>query len=256
MKKIIHLLLTVCLVGMMCFSSFAAETYIYDEAGILTAEELHALDAKAASVSNTYGCGVYTIILNNYREYSTSDVFTTATELYHGLELGKGSGRDGILLMLSMRDRDYATFFYGNDVEYAFDEYGQILLEEQFLDDFADDDWYDGLHDYITVSGEFLGRAASGDPVRESYGFAFAIAIGVSVVLAFVVTMIMRASMNSVHKGGSAAAYAADGGLRLTTRGDYFLYNTQTRRRIERSSSSSGSGSHRGGGGSGRSGKF
>ena len=95
-----------------------------------------------------------------------------------------------------------------------------------------------------------------GDPVRESYGFAFAIAIGASVVLAFVVTMIMRASMNSVHKGGSAAAYAADGGLRLTTRGDYFLYNTQTRRRIERSSSSSGSHSHSGGGGSGRSGKF
>lgn len=253
MKKFIHLILTICLIGMMCFSSFASETYIYDEADLLSLEEWEALDAEAAAVSEKYGCGIYTILLNDYRDYSDGDVYTTATELYHGLELGEGSEREGILLMLSMRERDYATFFYGENVAYAFNEYGQIQLEDQFLDDFAENHWFDGVYDYITVCDQYLGLAASGEPVRENHTFAFVIAIGVSIVLAFVVTLVMKSTMESVHEGGSTSAYVTDGGLRLTNRGDYFLYNTQTRRKIEKSS---GSKSHSGGGGSGRSGKF
>ena len=252
MKKFMHFILTLCLIGTMCFSSFAADMYVYDEAGLLEAEELIALDAEAASVSEKYGCGVYVIAVNNYKDYSTSDVFTTATEMYHGLGLGEGADREGILLMLSMSGRDYATFFYGENVEYAFDEYGQIQLEDQFLDDFSDNRWYDGFSDYVSVCDEYLGLAAEGNPVREDNSIIFIIAIGASIILAYIVTSALKETMMSVHKGGSAASYITEKGLNLTARGDYFLYNTQTRRKIERSSSKS----HSGGGGSGRSGKF
>lgn len=256
MKKFMHLILTLCLIGTMCFSSFAADMYVYDDAGLLEAEELAALDAQAAAVSEKHGCGVYVITLNDYTDYSTSDVYTTATEMYHGLDLGEGAEREGILLMLSMSGRDYATFFYGEHVEYAFDEYGQIQLEDQFLDDFADNRWYDGFSDYVSVCDEYLGLAAEGNPVREDNSLWYVIAIGAAIVQAFVTVNGLKESMNSVHKGGSAATYATNEGLQLTVRGDYFLYNTQTRRKIESSSGESGSKSHSGGGGSGRSGKF
>ena len=256
MKKFMHFILTLCLIGTMCFSSFAADMYVYDESGLLAAEELAALDAQAASVSEKYGYGVYVIALNDYTDYSTSDVYTTATELYHGLGLGEGADREGILLMLSMSGRDYATFFYGKNVEYAFDEYGKIQLEDQFLDDFADNRWYDGFSDYVAICDEFLGLAAEGNPVREDNSLIYMIAIVIAIALAFVTTNGLKASMNSVHEGGSASSYVTDGGLQLTARGDYFLFNTQTRRKIERSSGKSGSKSHSGGGGSGRSGKF
>ncbi len=256
MKKFMHLILTLCLIGTMCFSSLAADMYVYDESGLLAAEELVALDAQAAAVSEKHGCGVYVIAVNNYKDYSTSDVYTTATEMYHGLGLGEGAEREGILLMLSMSGRDYATFFYGEKVGYAFDEYGQIQLEDQFLDDFADNRWYDGFSDYVSVCDEYLGLAAEGNPVREDNSLMYVVAIGAAIVLAFVTTNGLKASMNSVHKGGSAASYATNEGLQLTVRGDYFLFNTQTRRKIERSSGKSESKSHSGGGGSGRSGKF
>ena len=259
MKKYIHLIVTVFLIGMMTISSFAADMHVYDEAGLLEAEELVSLDAEAAAVSEKYGYGVYAIIVNDYQKYSTSDVFTTATEMYHGLGLGEGDNREGILLMLSLADRDYATFFYGENVEYAFDEYGQIQLEDRFLDDFAENEWYDGFEDYVETCDEFLGLAAAGKPVRESHTTMYVAVIGVSILLAFGVTKALEMEMKSVHKGGSAASYVTAGGLDLTERGDYFLFNTQTRRKIERSSNrsgGSGSRSHSGGGGSGRSGKF
>ena len=116
MKKYIHLILTVFLIGMMTISSFASDMYVYDEAGLLEAEELVSLDEEAAAISEKYGYGIYTIIVSDYQKYSTSDVFTTATEMYHGLGLGGGENREGILLMLSMEDRDYATFFYGENL--------------------------------------------------------------------------------------------------------------------------------------------
>ena len=260
MKKYIHLILTVFLIGMMTISSFASDMYVYDEAGLLEAEELVSLDEEAAAISEKYGYGIYTIIVSDYQKYSTSDVFTTATEMYHGLGLGGGENREGILLMLSMEDRDYATFFYGENVEYAFDEYGQIQLEDQFLDDFAEDDWYNGFEDYLETCDEFLGLAAAGKPVRESHAPVYVAVIGVSIVVAFLVTKGLEMTMKSVKKGGSAASYVADGGLHLTVSNDTYVNTIKTRRKIESSSKRSGSGSgsrsHSGGGGSGRSGKF
>jgi len=259
MKKYIHMILTVFFVGLMTLPSFASEMYLYDESGLLAADELFSLNTKAASISEEYGFGIYAIILNDYQKFNTGNVYTTAAELYHALDLGKGENREGVLLMLSMEDRDYATFFYGENVEYAFDEYGQILLEDQFLDDFSDNNWYDGFADYLDTCDEFFELAANGKPVRESHGLTYIAIIAVSMIIAFIVTKGMESNMKNVRIGGSTISYAAEGGLQVTERGDHFLYTTQSRRRIEsstRSGSGSRSGSHSGGGGSGRSGKF
>ena len=39
--------------------------------------------------------------------------------------MGEGPNRDGIMLLLSMDDRDWAMFCYGSRCEYAFNSYGQ-----------------------------------------------------------------------------------------------------------------------------------
>lgn len=256
MKRLLYLMITVFLMGIMTFPSFASETYIYDEAGLLSEAERSHLDTKAAAVSEEYGCGIYIIAVDNYLKYSRNDVFTAAAELYHGLELGTGSDREGILLLLSMYDRDFATYFYGENVEYAFDDYGRMKIEPYFLDDLSNNDWYHGFSDFISVCAEYLELAASGKPVRESVGYMFVIVIAASMIIAFFIAAFLKSSMKSVHKGVSARVYADAEGLVLTEKSDFFLFNTQTRRRIERSSSNSHSHSHRGGGGSGRSGKF
>lgn len=72
-------------------------------------------------------------MVDDYTEYRDGSVFEVTYQLYHNNQLGVGDGRDGVIVLLSMEERDYAMFVYGEYAEYAFDEYGQEKLEEKFL---------------------------------------------------------------------------------------------------------------------------
>lgn len=241
---------------------------ITDTVGLLTSDEDLTLEARAEEISAQYGVGIYLLILEDYSEYY-DDPYETAYELYHQNTLGMGEDRDGVILLMSMSDRKYATFFYGPKAEYAFDAYGQELMEEEFLDDFRDDDWYDGFEDYLEVCAEYLERAEAGDPVRGDYssaggssvsgiGTTILVCLGISAVIAMIVCLILRGKMKSVRKGTHADAYVT-GSLNLTASRDQYTHTTETRTKIEHESSDSdggGSSACSGGGGSGRSGSF
>ena len=241
---------------------------ITDTVGLLTSDEDLALEARAEEISAQYGVGIYLLILEDYSEYY-DDPYETAYELYHQNTLGLGEDRDGVILLMSMSDRKYATFFYGPKTEYAFDAYGQELMEEEFLDNFRDDDWYGGFSDYLEVCAEYLARAEAGDPVRGDYssaggsdgsgiGTTILVCLGISAVIAMIVCLILRGKMKSVRKGTHAVAYVT-GSLNLTASRDQYTHTTETRTKIEHESSDSGGGGSSacsGGGGSGRSGSF
>lgn len=269
------LLAALLLLGLCCtaFAEAPAATEpqlwnITDTVGLLTSDEDLTLEARAEEISAQYGVGIYLLILEDYSEYY-DDPYETAYELYHQNTLGMGEDRDGVILLMSMSDRKYATFFYGPKAEYAFDAYGQELMEEEFLDDFRDDDWYDGFEDYLEVCDEYLARAEAGDPVRGDYssaggsdgsgiGTTILVCLGISAVIAMIVCLILRGKMKSVRKGTHADAYVT-GSLNLTASRDQYTHTTETRTKIEHESSdSSGGGSSAcsGGGGSGRSGSF
>ena len=275
-RRIVCILLAALLLLGLCCTAFAeapsateAQLWnITDTVGLLTSDEDLTLEARAEEISAQYGVGIYLLILEDYSEYY-DDPYETAYELYHQNTLGMGEDRDGVILLMSMSDRKYATFFYGPKAEYAFDAYGQELMEEEFLDDFRDDDWYDGFSDYLEVCAEYLERAEAGDPVRgddssaggssvSGIGTTILVCLGISAVIAMIVCLILRGKMKSVRKGTHADAYVT-GSLNLTASRDQYTHTTETRTKIEHESSdSSGGGSSAcsGGGGSGRSGSF
>lgn len=275
-RRIVCILLAALLLLGLCCTAFAeapAATEpqlwnITDTVGLLTSDEDLTLEARAEEISAQYGVGIYLLILEDYSEYY-DDPYETAYELYHQNTLGMGEDRDGVILLMSMSDRKYATFFYGPKAEYAFDAYGQELMEEEFLDDFRDDDWYDGFEDYLEVCAEYLERAEAGDPVRRDdssaggsdgsgIGTTILVCLGISAVIAMIVCLILRGKMKSVRKGTHADAYVT-GSLNLTASRDQYTHTTETRTKIEHESSDSGGGGSSacsGGGGSGRSGSF
>ena len=160
-RRIVCILLVALLLLGLCCTAFAEAPAtepqlwnITDTVGLLTSDEDLTLEARAEEISAQYGVGIYLLILEDYSEYY-DDPYETAYELYHQNTLGLGEDRDGVILLMSMSDRKYATFFYGPKAEYAFDAYGQELMEEEFLDDFRDDDWYDGFEDYLEVCDEY-----------------------------------------------------------------------------------------------------
>lgn len=229
--------------------------YVRDLADILDYEEWEELERWAAEISLDHSCGVYILTLDDYQNYGSGEVYEVATQVYHDQEneFGIGEGRDGILLLLSMNDRDMAMFVYGDRAEYAFDEYGQETLEDVFLDDLGENDWYGGFSDYLDTCDKYLTKAENGQPVRKSPKSFIILSVVVSFVLAWVICMRFKAKMKTVHQKTTAGTYAVSG-VKLTSSYDRYTHTTETRNKIEKSSDSSKKES--GGGGSGRSGKF
>lgn len=232
--------------------------YIFDLSDQLSYEKWVELEARASDISQRHGCGVYAAFVDDFTEYGGgNDVYKTTYQLYHASELGMGADRDGIIILLSMDDRDYAMFVYGDHAEYAFDRYGQKELEDAFLGYFGDNDWYGGVSHYLDICDEYLTRAEEGKPVRKNTLPMYLIVVAASCAIAGGICLMLKWQMKTVHKKAEANEYVAAGGLNLTKQYDRYTHTTETRRKIhDDSDSNSGTSSCSGGGGSGRSGKF
>lgn len=257
-QKLTALLLVLLLAVTLVLPVMAAETYVDDDAALLTLSEVETFEARAAEISERYGVGVYICILDDFGDYGYPDAATASYSIYHAQSLGYGSGRDGILLLLSMSNRKYATFVYGDKAEPIFPDGKLIKLENAFLDDFADNDWYDGFSDYLEGCAGILS-VDSGEFTWPQFLRRLGISFGVGLLLALIVCQLLKMKMRSVYRQAEASAYVTAEGLQLTRREDVFTHTTTVRHKIERkseSSSSSDSSSFSGGGGHGRSGSF
>lgn len=256
----IFILLLVLLLTLALPVSASEYEYVFDDADILTAEEEALLEETAGEVSARTGCGVYIVTMWDYMEYGGS-VRNAAESFFLTHDLGLGSDDNGVLLLLSMAERDYSLIAHGDLGNSAFTDYGKDLLSEEFLDDFRYDDWYAGFADYVSVSDKFLDAALSGEPVDvgaesgSGIGMTLIIVLLVPALIAGIACGIMAASMKTARQKTQADDYQKD--IRITNRHDRFLTRTVVRQKIESSSSSSGGGTRVNSGGfSGKSGKF
>lgn len=224
-------------------------SYIIDEAGLLSEEECAALEEKAQTTSQMYGCGVYVITVEDFTEYSEGSIYECAKDIYRGLELGEDEGKDGVLLLLSMADRDYSLIAYGDLGNAAFTDYGKEVLEEKFLDDFKKDDWYGGLEDYLDESAQMLEMAlydqpldVNHDPEADSENWIGSIAIGVlaGCVIALIVCLVFKWKMKTARIQNTASEYVPEEGVSFRVMDDRFTHITEMRRTIKSDSDSGG----------------
>ena len=253
-KTSLFLLLTLLLALLVIPAQATELGYVTDAADLLSYEEWEHLESLCGSISDQYDCGVYVVTVDDFTEYGTGDVFEVTYGIYHGYALGKGADRDGLILLLSMDTREFALFVYGDGAEYAFDAYGQEMLEGEFLPRFKDNDWYGGFEAYVKACGSYLSSAAAGEPVREGHGMTILICILGSFLVSLIVVTILKAGMKNVEKAQQADQYLS-GELKLDQKHDQFIKTTRTRRKIE-TEDGNDSKARSGGGGSGRSGSF
>ncbi len=252
-------------------------TYILDEAELLSEEDRTDLEAMAQEIAAQYPCGIYVVTVDDYLDFNTRGVFEAAEQYYLSHGLGYGTDRDGMLLMLSMADRDYALIAYGDYSLTTFTDYGRDLITQEFLDDFRENDWFGGFSDYLSCSLTYLAQAEEGAPVDISNGGnsndgyrgnsdrghsvvtvgAIVISLILGFLIALVICLVLKAKMKSVAIAKTARSYLSAEGVQFKIREDKFSHVTETRRRIEHNTSSGGSGSSSHSSGfSGSSGKF
>lgn len=274
------LLAMLCLLMCLTVSVSAEGTqYIYEETGaLLTEEEILSLEQFCAETAEIYGCGIYVLTLNDYTKYH-SDPYEAAEVIYRNKGFGVGENKNGILLMLSMSERDYALVCYGDIGNSVFTDSMQDYIEDAFLEPLAVNDWYGGLATYVyccaralesfdgNIGEAYPGYYENGEyyvdmglRLQYVYRLYAPIIIGISLVIALVVCLIMKSRMKTAKIASRAEGYIPMGGVDLRVLDSEHI---RTTRRVihhgDDDNNSSFGGGHtsvRSSGFSGRSGKF
>ena len=250
-------------------------TYILDGAGLLTADQRATLEAQSAVITSQFPINVYVVTVDDYRSINSDSVFEAAEQYYLSHGLGYGPNQDGMLLLLSMADRDYSLIAYGDYALTNLTDYGRQQLSKEFLDDFRDDDWMGGFEDYLRVTQDYLTIAEKERPVdiypkdppdpKKVRGLGAVLSLIMGFPASLLACTGMKAKMRSVKAAHAANQYLNPGSVNFSDRSEVLTNTTQVRTPIPRQEHrDSGGGSGFGGGGShvnssgfgGHSGKF
>ncbi len=242
-KRIFGVILSLLLVLSCCSFVFAqGEDYMYyvtDQAGLLSEAEWNKLEDKANKLSEELNVGIYIVTVQNMTEYGYYDIEQFTQDLYEANDCGLGDDRDGIMLCLSMNNRDYDIDAHGHFSNYAFTDYGKEKLAGTFLDDFRTNKWYEGFDDFLDKCESMIVQAAQGNPVDvpgsepKTTGEKAGISAGAGGVIASIVAFIrglaLKGSMKSAHEATSAGGYLS-GNVHFTNM-DNILINRDIVRR-------------------------
>ena len=257
---------------LLSLNLWSLSSLVKDDCGLLSNTELSELQTRAAQISENYNCGVYIVVVKNmddfvfdYEIYSDAFGIEAFAQYYFFNELkGVGDSGDGILLIMSMKERDYDIMAHGNLGNYAFTDYGKSKLADSFLDYFGEGEWYRGFTAYLNKVDRFLDAAAQGTPVDvgtriKEHNLPLSIAAGLifGFIFALITCLSMKSGMKSVHTALIASNFIAQDGIKIPIQKDIFTHNTVVRQVIQSSSSSGGGGTHiNSSGSSHHSGKF
>ena len=263
-------LLLLLFASFLCATAFAAEdegaglAYVTDVTGSISESERESLNQLAQQISEQYSCGVYIVVLEDYEEYTKDGIEDCAEGIYRFYELGWGDQRDGVMLIMSMAQREYDIAAYGDFGNAAFTDYGKDYLSQSFLDDFRRNDWYSGFRDYLNTSASMLESARQGEPVDIVWDepekqpmspvTKLIFALLPSSVAALLVTNGDKRRMKTAVSKETAEDYVIPGGVDLYLHQDRFLHRSRHVEVIQEHRDSGSS--HHGGGTTVNSGGF
>lgn len=247
MKRLITVSLLLCILLCLCVPGMAltAQTII-DEAGILSESEeaklWELIDEHITSQHET------ALILVTVDSLGSKSAHRFAQDYFDSHGFGAGQEKNGILLLLSMEDRDWAVVTNGQtasqisnrDIDHIMDEVLPYLEENRY---------YDGFVTFIMQTQLELVTSSPSENAPLSPLAAVGIGLLVGAAAGGITLLVMRSGMKTVKPQHSAMSYLIPGSYRLNRTGDFYLYSTTTRTPKPQSNSSGGS---RGG----RSGKF
>ncbi len=234
---------------------------LVDNASLLLASEEEALLEKLESISRRHECDVAVVTVNSLGPKSAT---AYADDFYDYNGYGYGVNDDGILLLISMEDRDWAITTYGF-ARTAFTKSGQEYMVEQFRPYLSDGDYSRAFLCFADLCDEFLQKAAAGEaydtgnlPRAAFRPIWILVALGVGFLIAIIAVSVMKSKLKSVRRQPAASSYIRPNSFRVTQSQDIFLYRnvTRTARPKDTGSSSGGHISSSGRSHGGSSGKF
>lgn len=262
-KKLFALLLALVLSLSCAVPAFAANidcSRIVDGAELLTDDEVSTLSDILDEISTRQQMDVVVMTSDDLQGYDTAT--ECADELYDYCGYGFGEDKDGIMLFISMDDRDWAISTCGRAID-VFSEYDCDYIGNEIVPYLSDGEYAAAFERFARLCDRFITNGGIDDPNDDSYDDDYyddyrdftipserlspvwiLVSIGIGVLIAVLVVGIMRSKLKTVRFQAAASNYVKHGSMNITDSSDLFLYRTMSRtpRPKNNDNSSSGSG--------------
>lgn len=258
-KRSIALLFALCLCMTLATTAFAKADLprLVDDADLLSSREEARVLAELDEISERQELDIVIVTTDSLYGKSPRDY---ADDFFDYNGYGYGKNHDGVLLLVSMEDRDWWISTTGYGIT-AFTDAGVEYISDQFVSDLSDGYYEDAFMTYAELCDDFITQARTGEAYdtwnlpKEPFNFFFSLIISLFIgfVVAFIVTAVMKGQLKSVRFQAAAASYVRNGSMNVTEARDLFLYRHVQRRAKPKDSGSSthrsSSGRSHGGGG-------
>ena len=162
--KIMSLLLSMVLFLFVPFLNLQAATdhpaRLVDQAELLTAEEQQQIQAKLDEVSELHHCDAVVMTVNSLEGKTATEYADDAFD-YDGY--GLGEDKAGILFLVDMGDRNWATSTHGYAIT-AFTDAGLSYIEEKLVSYLGDGEYAEAFNCFAEQCDRFLTQAETGEP--------------------------------------------------------------------------------------------
>jgi uncharacterized protein len=238
----------------------AANAYVVDETGILTTDQILALNSMAEEISLRQECGVYVIITKDRHGYSEDD-YARGLFMNYDLGYGVGDGASGVLLAISYKESFFDCVAYGAAGD-TFTRSRLDALNDLVFDHLKGGDWYGGVEAFIkqcdtdlTNSGYQYYVPVYTDPTinqhiaatspeqrRQQWLQSLPFAGLASALISLIVTWFMKQQNVNTGIATEASRYLVKNGVKLKVSQDNFINRTRTVTVVHRDSGGGGGG--------------
>lgn len=222
---------------------------LVDQADLLTPEEEADLLTQLDEISEKHQHDIVIVTVDAIGDKTPTE-FADDFFDYHGY--GMTDDFNGILLLLSMEERDWAISTSGKSIA-AFTDKGQSYLVDQFISDISEAEYAKGFKKFINLCDDYLEQYEKGTPYNYGHmpkkplaWFWLPIMLLAAYNIAWLVVSTMKDQLKSVRRQMAANDYIMRDSFELLDNRDLFLYRNIVATPIPRNTNS-GSG---GGGGS------
>ena len=207
---------------------------LVDEAGLLSEEESSTLINKLEEISQRQKNEVAVVTVNSL-EGKTAEAYADDYYDYNGY--GYGENDDGLLLLVSMGEREWAVTTYGYCHTVAFTDAGLDYISSEFRRKLSSGEYAKAFDCFAGLCDDFLTQAATGEPYdvdNMQKGKVSPFWLYTDLVVAFFISFgIVKGksrNLKSVKKQESAKAYERGGSLSLRRSTDSFVNRIVTQK--------------------------
>ena len=223
-----------------------ATPYVNDYADLLSDSEELELNKKLLAFKNRYGIDAVIVTTNSTNGMNIRDY---ADDFYDY----NGYGKDGILIVLDMYNREWWFSTKGKGIDY-FTDYGLDQIIEDMYDDLRSGNYNGAFSTYVKDVEQFTESAINGNtidyqPEEIRFGLTnIAVSALIGLFISLVTMLVLKGQLKSVSRQRLAHNYIVGNSFMLTGASDLFVNRHVTRsRRPEPTRSSGGGGGYSGG---------